>query len=194
MCGRYYVDDVMLDEIQHLLKEINNHLNGKNYARDIFPTDYAPVIEADRNKVRLTEKRWGYPGFRNKGVIFNARSESVQEKRVFQNGLRRHRIVVPARHFYEWNKNKEKFTFQRKEPALLYMAGFSDIFENEQRFVILTTQANDSMVGVHERMPLILEERQLRDWMKNDMAVHDILHQTPALLSSHAEYEQQTLF
>ena len=48
------------------------------------------------------------------------------------------------------------------------MAGFCDWFENERRFVILTTKANASMKKVHERMPLILEKEQIVDWFQNE--------------------------
>ncbi|MFQ8963551.1 hypothetical protein [Sellimonas intestinalis] len=31
---------------------------------------------------------------------------------------------MPASHFYEWNSKKEKYTFQRKDRSVLYLAGF----------------------------------------------------------------------
>lgn len=46
---------------------------------------------------------------------------------------------------------------------ILYIVGFCDWFENERRFVILITAANESMRKVHDRMPLILEKEQLAD-------------------------------
>lgn len=47
---------------------------------------------------------------------------------------------------------------------ILYIVGFCDWFENERRFVILITAANESMRKVHDRMLLILEKEQLADW------------------------------
>lgn len=81
----------------------------------------------------------------------------------------------------------------RTDVATLYMAGFCDWFENERRFVILTTAANDSMVKVHDRMPLILEKEEIGDWFNNEK-MKTILHQVPTRLKRHAEYEQQSLF
>ena len=75
----------------------------------------------------------------------------------------------------------------------MYRAGFCDWFENERRFVILTTAANDSMTKVHNRMPLILEKEQLTDWF-DDRKMEEILHQVPVQLKREAEYEQQSLF
>ena len=53
---------------------------------------------------------------------------------------------------------------------------------------------NASMIKVHDRMPLILEKRQIRVWLSDDSAVEDLLRQTPVLLDRETEYEQQTLF
>ncbi len=57
--------------------------------------------------IRLALQRWGYSGLKDKGVIINARQESVWEKRMFSRGMQYHRAVIPAGHFYEWNASKE---------------------------------------------------------------------------------------
>ena len=74
------------------------------------------------------------------------------------------------------------------------MAGFYDLTDGGERFVIITTQANASMIKVHNRMPLILEKEQIKDWLSDDSAVESLLQQTPVLLDRETEYEQQTLF
>ena len=73
------------------------------------------------------------------------------------------------------------------------MAGFYDLTDGGERFVIITTQANASMIKVHNRMPLILEKEQIKDWLSDDSAVESLLQQTPVLLDRETEYEQQTL-
>ena len=58
--------------------------------------------------------------------------------------------MIPAHHFYEWCKNKEKYTFQSpKQDATLFMAGCYQIYNGQNRFVILTTQANASVALDH---------------------------------------------
>ena len=57
----------------------------------------------------------------------------------------------------------------------------------------MTTAANESMIKVHDRMPLILEKGQLKDWF-DDRKMEHILHQVPVQLKREAEYEQQSLF
>ena len=194
MCGRYYVDDLMIGRIEKALSGIDNRMNGKTFSGDIYPTNTAPVISAASEHLQLEETRWGYPGMNKKGVIINARSETVHEKRMFHSGIERGRIVIPAVHFYEWNPQKTKYTFSREDRALLYLAGIADVFEQERRFVILTTQANESMEKVHDRMPLILETDQVRDWLLDDRATDSILKQTPVMLDKYTEYEQLTFF
>ena len=130
---------------------------------------------------------------RGKNLVINARTESVMDKPSFRNGILYRRILIPASGFYEWNRLKEKNAFSRYEAPLLYMAGFCDWFEDERRFVILTTAANESMRKVHDRMPLILEKEQLEDWF-DDRKVEEFLHQIPVLLKRETEYEQQSLF
>ena len=94
----------------------------------------------------------------------------------------------------EWSAHKEKHTFSRLDQKPLFLAAFFDMMENEERFVILTTRANDSMRRVHDRMPLILERNQLEDWIYGGKAAREMLSQTPVLLQRQADYEQMTLF
>src|SRR5699024_11914204 len=97
-------------------------------------------------------------------------------------------------YFYEWNQRKEKNTFESKEGEILYLAGFFDIMENEERFVILTTEANASMKSVHDRMPLILRQDQIENWLRDEKAAEAMLCQTPEGMKRQADYEQMTLF
>lgn len=194
MCSRYYVDKDALDEIEKLVHEEDQKIKQEHFGVDIHPADFAPVLVRGNLGMRLTGQCWGYPGIQNKGIIFNARAESVKEKKIFHNGICINRVVIPAKHFYEWNSRKEKNTFTRPDGKILYLAGFYDKFNGEDRFVILTTPANESILQIHDRMPLVLENDRLEEWIYNDARAEEFLHQVPILLSRTAEYEQQTLF
>lgn len=145
--------------------------------------------------------QWGFPNFRSSGVIFNARSETVLEKRMFRDSVLHRRCIVPATAFYEWDRHKDKITFRRPDAPVMFMAGFYNHFANAQknrtadgsRYVILTTGANDCVSPIHERMPIILDEHELMDWMLDDRSVEFMLHKKPGPLVWHKEYEQQTL-
>ena len=191
MCSRYYIDPDMMDEISKVVQNTNGRIRLTQ--GDIRPTDAAPVIGQSGHRLELDMCRWGYPMSKGKNLVINARSETVLDKPSFQNGILYHRLLIPASGFYEWNSLKEKSTFTRSDSSVLYMAGFCDWFENERRFVILTTTANDSMKKIHDRMPLILEREQISDWFDNSkMPV--LLYQTSTLLNRQTEYEQQSLF
>ena len=84
--------------------------------------------------------------------------------------------------------------FRSENKPVLYLAGFYNQFQGEDRFIIITTQANGSVSPVHDRMPLILEEKELQDWVYDDKFLEFALHKTPPLLLRCQEYEQQSLF
>ena len=116
------------------------------------------------------------------------------EKRMFRDSVSTRRAVVPVSWFYEWNKNKEKFTFTKEGSRILFLAGFYGRYEDGEHFVILTTQANASMAPVHSRMPLVLEREQVRDWILDSAKTKELPGQEPPQLDRDCEYEQQTLF
>lgn len=116
------------------------------------------------------------------------------EKPSFKNGILHRRIVIPATWFYEWNRNKEKNTFRRSDTPVLFMAGCYNRYEDGDRFVILTTEANSSMKPVHDRMPLILEQDEIADWILDGEKTTNFLKKTSCLLERKSEYEQLSLF
>ena len=193
MCSRYYIDSDMIIEIEKATPDIHSQILQQHFPTDIRPTDTVPILEMTQSGLQFSLCKWGYPLSKGKNLVINARVESVLDKPSFRNGILYHRILIPASGFYEWNHLKEKSSFTKSDAPILYMAGFYDWFENERRFVILTTAANESMIKVHDRMPLILEKGQLMDWF-DDRKMEKILHQIPGMLERHTDYEQQSLF
>ena len=197
MCGRYHFSAELLDEIRDVTEQKDWKLELGVLDRDIHPGDTAPVITAAGDQggsLRACRQKWGYPGPGGKGLVFNARSESVFEKRMFRDSVSQRRAAVPVSWFYEWNKNKEKFTFTKEGSRILFLAGFYGRYEDGEHFVILTTQANASMAPVHSRMPLVLEREQVREWILDSAKTKELLGQEPPQLERDCEYEQQTLF
>lgn len=198
MCGRYYVDDETAREIERIIRiadeRVRRETSVKLQPKDIYPTDTAPVLTASADGLICSQQKWGLPGFEKKQVIFNARSETVLEKKMFREGMEDRRIVVPATWFYEWNRKKEKNIFYRKDMPVLFMAGIYNRCQGEDRFVILTTQANASMEPVHDRMPLILEPEEIKTWIYEKEKAKQLLQKVPSLLERRTEFEQMTLF
>ena len=193
MCGRYYVDEETAREIEKLVRDLDRRLKMERTG-DVFPSQNAMILKGEGNHLAAEQMRWGFPGFEKGKLLINARAETALERPTFRESVQDRRCIIPARGFYEWNKSKEKFTFERKETPVLFMAGCYNRYEGQERFVILTTDANSSVAPVHNRMPLILEQEELKDWVLDDGAIEYLLHKTPVLLKPHAEYEQMRLF
>ena len=76
----------------------------------------------------------------------------------------------------------------------VFSPDFTGAFAGENRFVILTTEANPSVAPVHGRMPLILEREEAVSWIVDDSRIGEFLQKVPGGLSRKQEYEQLTLF
>ena len=192
MCGRYYVDDETAKEIEKIVRSVDEQL--KREAKDIHPTESAPVLVSSESGIKCEHYKWGFPGIMDKSLVINARSESAIEKKMFSEAVEHRRIVIPAAGFYEWNKHKEKSTFTRRDSKVLYMAGIYSRYDDGNRFVILTTAANESMEPVHDRMPLILDKDDIVPWLTERSKTEVFLAKVPCQLERATEFEQMTLF
>ncbi len=192
MCGRYYIDSDVEKEIFRIAQEIDENMRTGRTG-DIYPSREAPVIYGGEDGIHGGRMKWGLTG-RDRRLLINARAETAMERPTFSDSVRQRRCIIPARHFYEWDREKQKVTFYRKEKETLYLAGFYRVQEDGPHFIILTTAANDSVYPVHERMPLILEEKEIRLWIENDSAINSFLNKASPLLESRQEYEQMSLF
>lgn len=105
--------------------------------------------------------------------MINARSETVAEKPAFKNAFQQRRCVIPADGFFEWQKEgKQRIPYhihlEDREPFA--MAGLWERWQSPQgdcleSCTILTTTPNQVMRGLHDRMPVILKEERILDWM-----------------------------
>lgn len=183
MCGRYNFTVEESDEIREIIEKLNAKLHGKEARRgEVFPTNLAPILIEEENKVEPVLSSWGFPKFNQKGVIINARSETAFEKRTFRDSLLNRRCIIPTTGFYEWDSNKQKYLFLQEGDKALYMAGLYTMYQEELRFVVLTTQANESMVETHERMPLVIPKNDIDAWIRDNRVTNDILHRVPPQL------------
>lgn len=195
MCGRYFIDDETLVNLENLADRIEQEKLAKiSGSHEVFPTHVAPIIANEEEQKVLTAQAWGFPKFDNKGVIINARAESVLEKPTFHTGIRNNRVLIPCLGFYEWDYNKTKISHFRPDGEIMYIAGIFDEFAGEDKYCMLTTAANDSMQDIHHRMPLILEENQFDDWLYDDRSIEHILQMIPTAVDKDSGLEQLTLF
>ena len=206
MCGRFYVDEGTAREIERVVRGVDLRMQ-KMRMGDIYPSQSAGILTYSQQKnllsagsatenspaFELKEMHWGFLQYQKKGLLINARAETALDRKTFRGSVLHRRCIIPAKHFYEWDSDKNKVTFFREDRSALYMAGFYNRFQDEDRFIILTTQANTSVSPVHDRMPLVLEDNELEDWIYDDKFTEYALHKIPCNLFREQEYEQQSL-
>ena len=126
MCGRYYINDDTAREIEKIVRKIDGKLQGTNNFRinagDICPSAIAPVLISARGGIDCQQFRWGVPGFDKKQLIFNARSESAMEKRMFRDSVD---VPLYLQHgFMSGTRIKKKIFFINKVSLFYIWLGF----------------------------------------------------------------------
>ncbi|MBE6612376.1 MAG: SOS response-associated peptidase [Ruminococcaceae bacterium] len=167
MCGRYtgYIDDC--EELKTIYTAAKSAYPTTEFASgEIFPTNTVPLLTGVTGELRPFAAAWGFPGFRGRSVIINARAETIAEKPTFAESFLRRRCIVPTTGYFEWAHSGErtKYLFRRPERRMLWLGALWQRYEDGVRFVILTTAANAWTADVHHRMPLILDESALIRW------------------------------
>jgi putative SOS response-associated peptidase YedK len=193
MCCRYYFDQDSMTTIQRITQNAGSNPVHPAYG-DVHPSDHVPIIAGKQDKLYAADMIWGMKNQKSNQLLINARAETVLEKPSFSYHVMHRRCVIVARHFYEWDRSRVKVTFTLPAHAPIYMAGFYQEETDGSHFVILTTGANASMQPVHDRMPLILKEQDLQNWICEDILLKDFLSQPSPMLERKQDYEQLTLF
>jgi putative SOS response-associated peptidase YedK len=190
MCARYYIDNSVYDEIEPDVGKIPQEYRVTG---DIRPSEHPCCIIAGENGLTATnEIAWGYPARDGKGLLINARAETILEKSTFRHGIASNRCLLPARGFYEWDGKKEKVSFFMTGKKTFFLAGCFDVFQGQKRFTLITTAANESMIQIHDRMPLIITLNTAKDWLFTEKYM-DILAADMPMLETKKKYEQLTL-
>lgn len=189
MCGRYSLfTEEENKEIIRIVRSLDNKYPGNAMKTgEIYPTNLAPVLQNRDGKIVPELSAWGFPRFNTKGVIINARSETADERPMFKKSLLTRRCAIPSTGFYEWSQKgqKVKYLFRLPKQETLYMAGIYNEFKGERRFVILTTGANLSISDIHNRMPVILPNDKIEDWiMTEEFAVPYLHAEMPNLIKT----------
>ena len=158
--------------------EYLEHRNVKAKTGDVFPGDIAAVVASNRQlQPQPFAMEWGYHLSDGKRII-NARSETAARKAVFADGIRQRRCLIPARHYYEWEKTdgrKVKYAIAPEGSTGFYLAGIYRIEAGKPVFTVLTRSAADSIAFIHERMPVILPGEAATDWLNPKYHGEEIL-------------------
>jgi putative SOS response-associated peptidase YedK len=175
MCGRY----LLTAPVAALTDQFGLAASARLIPRyNIAPGTPVALIKATPEGRILTLAQWGLvPSWAKDpamgGKLANARSETVAEKPSFRAPFRRHRCLIPADGFYEWQARsgapKQPFLFRAAAGGTLAFAGLYEQWESPDGCLdsctILTTAANAFMAPVHDRMPVILAAADFDLWL-----------------------------
>lgn len=162
MCGRFFIDFEDRN-IQNLLGGLKATDARRLSSGDVYPSATVPVLA--HNAAPLFA-HWGYERFDKKGLLINARAETVTQKPTFRQDFFERRCLIPANGFYEWTADKQRVFFRRKDRLPLLLGG---IYRNETggdtSFVILTKEATPPVDAFHVRIPILVESDNLEKWL-----------------------------
>jgi putative SOS response-associated peptidase YedK len=192
MCGRYTLtnpDPVKLRQ---------RFLVGDSAAEfeprfNVAPTDAVPAVRRDEDGEReLGRLRWGLvPGrwAEKKGgrPLINARAESLKSQPAFAESFRERRCLIPADGFFEWRKDENGKTpvwITRPDRELFAFAGIwaaipakasGDAGEMLHSCAIVTSEPNDLIRPIHDRMPVVLDPEAEAAWLDPELPEEGLL-------------------
>jgi putative SOS response-associated peptidase YedK len=152
---------------------------------NVAPTNDVYAVLEDGGTRHLDAFRWGLiPSWAKDPKIgsrmINARAETLAEKNAYKAAFRKRRCLVPADGFYEWKavpgqKRKQPYFIHRADGEPVAFAGLWEVWRGPERdqeplrtATIITTEANETMAPVHDRMPVILPASAWGPWLDRD--------------------------
>jgi putative SOS response-associated peptidase YedK len=147
---------------------------------NISPSAMVPVL-LNEEPSQFQELQWGllpmWHKAKSRGII-NVRAESFVEKHTFRKSLREKRCLIPATGFYEWKAEggkKQPYYIQVSDEPLFSFAGIwsedkDKVGETVRTFAIITTEANEFMRTIHDRMPVILPREREMSWLEDGLS------------------------
>jgi putative SOS response-associated peptidase YedK len=162
---------------------------------NVAPGQVLPITRLTRGVVEQVTARWGLvPFFASDEKIgykcINARAETIATNGMFRGPYRsKRRCLVPTCGFYEWQKHpagKQPYYITSADGSLFAFAGLWDTWkkpdgETLTTFTIITTEPNELVSPLHNRMPLILEPTDYCTWLDADVP-RDLLKPAPAAM------------
>lgn len=191
MCGRYTIT-VTLEELMLRYDMYDTYMPRYGPKYNVAPGQQVMAIVHDGERNKLGELRWGLiPEWAKEEKIgyqmLNARSETLADKPAFRKPFERKRCLIPADSFYDWKgtgKHKQPMRIMLRSKELFSMAGLYDTWISPEGVristcTIITTESNEMMKEIHDRMPVILPREQEAAWL--DRGTKDVEQLRPLL-------------
>ena len=169
---------------------------------NIAPAKTVTLLAEDARGTRhLAPARWMFvprdsPTDRLPYPTFNARVETVLEKRTYAQAARDQRAIIPATGYYEWDDRHRPFYFHDPHGREILIAGLYSWWRRDRSSpwtlttTILTTAATGSAADVHERMPVLVPPEYVDDWLNPGTPGSNVI---PAVAAAGARLSRQLL-
>jgi putative SOS response-associated peptidase YedK len=141
---------------------------------NLAPTQDALVIRRSGNAIDISPVRWGFPKpGGHPGEVINARAETADTLAMFKDSMARHRCLIPASGFYEWDRcpdgSKQPWHLAADGP-LFFLAGLWREEQGRPRFVTLTFETPEAFEpAIHHRMPGVVRPEDAAAWLSPDL-------------------------
>jgi putative SOS response-associated peptidase YedK len=170
---------------------------------NVAPTDEVAAVVEHHGERIVDAFRWGLVPFFAKSAkdgarLINARAETVETSPAFRTAFARHRCIIPADAFYEWRRERdpatgkiirsEPFAVRRTDGEPLALAGLWSSWRDPETATrlytcsILTTDPNELVARIHNRMPVILDRTDWDAWLAEGTPadqLRSLLHPAP---------------
>ncbi|WP_054895556.1 SOS response-associated peptidase family protein [Pseudomonas sp. NBRC 111143] len=182
MCGRYSIYEPMDNYLRQLsldLVVINGYDHEQINRYNVAPSTRVEVIRPAPEGLRVDRVKWGWAPFWAKGKRpdpINARAETVATGKFFKSLWTNGRALAPANGWYEWvldpadPKRKQPYYISSNSGEPLFFAALAEVHDQLQPderdgFVIITADADEGLLDVHDRKPLVLTPDGAREWI-----------------------------
>lgn len=187
MCGRF-VSATPPDQVAaYFDAEAPEALLEPSY--NVAPTKDVYAVLSDGEVRHLDAFHWGLVPLWAKDMkigskMINARADTLAEKNAYKAAFKRRRCLIPADGFYEWRKDPDAPPKAKKQPFYIHhpdgepyaLAGLWEVWKGPNKdqeplrsCVIITTEPNEPMAAIHDRMPVILPRSAWDTWLDRDV-------------------------
>ena len=186
MCGRFDIHSAI--EIIAKVFDIEDVSSDFTANYNAAPGQNIPIVVNTGNKNRLLLSRWGFlPSWAKETKtaysMINARAETIDTNRSYRDAFLRTRCLVVADGFYEWQRQgRVKVPYYIHLRSGVPMA-FGGLYNNRTlpgggeiyTSAIITTDADELVAAIHDRMPVILHHEDFSRWLNPGVHDKDIL-------------------
>ena len=180
-----YNDEAFKEDVTTVFGRFRDDIGVLDKHYNIAPTIDIPIYTNERV---YTYAHFGLiPSWAKsrESMQINARSETVFEKASFKEAYKQRRCLIPVNGYFEWKKDPETkssqayFIVSREHPYFVFAGIYEWWYDNALKkpiltVALLTTEPNDMVDTIHDRMPVILEQHQWKVWLDDKSTYADL--------------------